>query len=51
MSEGGTEEARPARPEPGAPLPDPVALVRDRLNSRQQFGQRHSSTSEPSARL
>jgi len=46
---GGTDEGRPDPGfAPGAPEP---GTVRDRLNSRQQPGQRHSSTSDPSGRL
>ncbi len=53
MSDGGVEEARSGgRPVPeGAPGDVAPVAGRERLNSRQHVGQRHSSTRDPSGRL
>jgi hypothetical protein len=53
---GGADDCGPGvRPDPDDALddgePGDVGPERERLNSRQQFGHRHSSTSDPSARL
>jgi hypothetical protein len=53
MSDGGVDEARSGgRPDPEEAPGAPAAVAgRERLNSRQQVGQRHSSTRDPSGRL